>query len=132
MLNDLDRSYHFEINNAHPLSYALKGSSLPSLNFRSMVDYLIQECESKGLPILVISTDGQWGRYGIRDHCDKPLTLYQLQRDAWNTAKRTDKSALKNGSNSAIPGQKNVKFIEQPIQVSMLRMLTNICLGSMQ
>ncbi|MEW8545065.1 MAG: YqaJ viral recombinase family protein, partial [Candidatus Thiodiazotropha sp.] len=94
MVNDLNRQYHFEISNSHPIAYAMKGSSLPANNFRQMVDHVIAACESKGLPILVICTDGQWARYGARDFDEQPLTVLQVQRDTWKEAKSETKQNL--------------------------------------
>ena len=96
MANDLDRQYNPEGNNSHPIAYAMKGSSLPLKNFRLMVDKVIEECESKGMPILVVSTDGQWGRYGTRSFKDGPLTRLQLQKDLWHEIQALSKTELKN------------------------------------
>lgn len=43
--NDLDRQYHAELNNAHPIAYALKGSSMSNECFKQMVQDVITACE---------------------------------------------------------------------------------------
>ena len=59
MANDLDRTFHMEINNAHPIAYALKGSSLSNEVFGKMLEHVINKCEEKGLEIRATSSDGQ-------------------------------------------------------------------------
>ena len=78
MLNDLDRRYRMDIPNAYPIAYAMKGPSLPCSSFHSMVKEVIAACKRHGLHVLPISTDGQWGRFGVRDENETPLTLVQL------------------------------------------------------
>ena len=73
----------------------MKGSSLPVKNFRLMVNKVIKECESKGMPILVVSSDWQWGRYGTRNYKDEPLTRLQLHEDMWQEIQALSKSELK-------------------------------------
>ena len=94
MLNDLDRKYHTEHNNAHPIAYAMKGSSLTTEVFRNMVQGVINACESQNLTIRVIATDGQWHKFGVRDLENKPLTKLQLQKDLWNRVRSETKSTL--------------------------------------
>ena len=38
MVNDLDRMFHMELSNAHPIVYALKGPSMKADAFRNMTD----------------------------------------------------------------------------------------------
>ena len=93
MLNDLDRRYRMDIPNAYPIAYAMKGPSLPCSSFRSMVEEVIAACRRHGLHVLPISTDGQWGRFGVRDENETPLTLVQLAKDVWKEA-NADKRTL--------------------------------------
>lgn len=92
--NDLDRKFHMEMNNAHPIAYALKGSSLSNEVFGKMVEYVINKCEENGLSVIVTATDGQWHRFGVRNSQDKPLTVYQLQKDLRKQYKSKPKPSL--------------------------------------
>lgn len=83
MACDLNRTYHAEMNNAHPIAYALKGASMTNEVFGKMLDHVIQKCEEKGLKLIDTASDSQWHKYGVRGHENKTLTLYQLQRDIW-------------------------------------------------
>ena len=94
MLNDLDRRYQMETNIAHPIAYAMKGTSLKGETFTAMIDHVINNCEKKGLSILTTSSDGQWHRYGVRGDDDKPLTVLQLQLDHWKNVKSKDKPSI--------------------------------------
>ena len=93
MLSDLDRHFNLEKENALPIAYAMKG---PSLNneVRNMTDYVISECENKGLTICVTSADGQWHKYGVRNSENEPLTKYQLQRELYGKIKKQQKNEL--------------------------------------
>ena len=92
--NDLDRQYHAELNNAHPIAYALKGSSMSNECFKQMVQHVITACEEHDLNVLATSSDGQWHRFGVRNWTDEPLTIYQLQKDMWNEEKAKPKSTV--------------------------------------
>ncbi|XP_060583246.1 uncharacterized protein LOC132739551 [Ruditapes philippinarum] len=94
MVNDLDRKFHLEINNAHPVAYALKGSSMTFEVFKLMIEHVIKKCEDKGLRVIATSSDGQWHKYGVRGSKDVRLTVYQLQKDMWKEQKSKPKSAL--------------------------------------
>ena len=94
MLNDLDRCYQMEANIAHPIAYAMKGTSLKGETFTAMIDYVIKHCEEKGLSIVTTLSDGQWHRHGVRGNEDKPLTVLQLQIDHWKNVKSKDKTAI--------------------------------------
>jgi len=91
MANDLDRVYHAEINNAHPVAYALKGPSMSNEAFGGMVEQVIGACESYGFKVLATASDGQWHKYGVRDRDNRPLTILQLQKDLWVTVRKIQK-----------------------------------------
>ena len=59
MLSDLDRHFQLEKENALPIAYAMKGPSLKHEVFSKMMDFVIKECEKRGLTICVTSADGQ-------------------------------------------------------------------------
>ncbi|KAH3776259.1 hypothetical protein DPMN_177679 [Dreissena polymorpha] len=94
MANDLDRKFHLGINNAHPVAYALKGSSMTNEVFKLMIEHVIKMCEDRGLIVIATSSDGQWHKYGVRGQKDAPLTVYQLQKDMWKEQKSKPKSVL--------------------------------------
>lgn len=45
MANDLNRNYHAELNNAHPIAYALTGPSMTNDIFRQMFNSAVNKCE---------------------------------------------------------------------------------------
>ena len=94
MANDLDRKYHAEISNAHPVAYALKGSSMTNDCFMKMLRFVIEKCEENGLAVLATASDGQWHKYGVRNWDGKPLSVLQLQRDLWNDMKSQSKVSI--------------------------------------
>lgn len=96
MVSDLDRTYDAEMHHAIPVAYGLKGYSLPTSTLREMVEHVVQVCMQKGLYIPVCSFDGQWYRMAVRDRNEKPLTLLQLQRDVYLSAKSMSKTELVN------------------------------------
>jgi hypothetical protein len=59
-----------------------------------MIDYVFAACKENNLNVLITSADGQWHNYGVRDNKNKPLTILQLQRDVWATAKSKQKSGI--------------------------------------
>ena len=81
MLNDLDRVYDMEINNAHPIAYALKGPSMSVDIMRNMMAAVLAKCSTSGLSVLATASDGQWHQYGVRSDDGRPLTVHQLQRE---------------------------------------------------
>ena len=95
MANDLDRSFNSELNNAHPLAYAMKGPSMSVEVLRNMMNHLIDECESNGIQIVATASDGQWHGYSIRDKTGNPLTVHQLARDHYTSTKNIEISSLK-------------------------------------
>lgn len=102
MLNDLDRIYNMETNNAHPIAYALKGPSMSTEVFGKMMENVINECERNGLNILVTASDGQWHLYGIRDNDGQPLTIHQLHKDHWKNIKTKTKPQLRSAIMSSL------------------------------
>ncbi|KAH3813853.1 hypothetical protein DPMN_142323 [Dreissena polymorpha] len=94
MVNDLDRIYHSDLNNAHPIAYALKGPSMSTEVLRNMTEEVIKTCEENGVEIVATASDGQWHQNGVRDNWKQPLTLHQLHRDHWSSVTSRDKSKL--------------------------------------
>lgn len=94
MVNDFDRMYNPEVSLAHPIAYAMKGSSMNNIIFRKMTDEVISQCEHLELPILATSSDGQWHKYSVRNEKDKPLTILQLQKDHWKRVYSIDKKSI--------------------------------------
>ena len=84
MASDLNRSYNEELNNAHPIAYALKGASMTNEVFTNMMQHVVEKCIEHGLKVVATSSDGQWHKYGVRDKDGRPLTVHQLQRDVWS------------------------------------------------
>ena len=61
---------------------------------RSMIECVLEECYKRGLYTPVVSFDGQWFFLAVRDTSGKPLTILQLQKDAYAEAKHESKSDL--------------------------------------
>ena len=61
---------------------------------KSATDQILNECRENGLKILGFATEGQWIKLMSRDSKDKPLTVFQFQKDIWNSTKSLSKQAL--------------------------------------
>ena len=83
VLTDTDREYSKDKPNAIPVAYALKGKSLKVSTCRQMMNDMCNTMKENGIDILVEAYDGQWSRLVFRDHNNKPLTLFEVQRDSW-------------------------------------------------
>ena len=94
VLGDTDRSCNGELPHAVPIGYALKGSSLTSEAFRSMVIGVLRTCNIKGIYVPCTSYDGQWWQMAARGADGKPLTLIKLMRDLGHEAKRFLKNKM--------------------------------------
>ena len=94
MINDFDRLYNAEVNVAHPVAYAMKGPSMNGSTFRNMMELVISESEKRGMSFLATSSDGQWHKYGVRDHNNRPLTMLQIQKGHWKAITSMDKKTI--------------------------------------
>ncbi|VDI64590.1 Hypothetical predicted protein [Mytilus galloprovincialis] len=61
---------------------------------RQATNFVLKECTNSGLNILNLSTDGQWIQLMNRDTSGKALTIFQLQKDVWNSTKSMSKQEL--------------------------------------
>lgn len=91
MLSDLNRSKKKEIPHAVPIAYGLSGYSLKTENIRKMLHVLVRNCEKYDMRVDVLSSDGQFCKLAVREGNGSPLTILQLQKDAWEEAKKVSK-----------------------------------------
>jgi 4-aminobutyrate aminotransferase-like enzyme len=82
-----NRNSSLEIPCSLPIAYALKDYKLTSNLTRKATDEVLNECKRNGLKILSFATDGQWIKLMSRDSQNTPLTIFQHQRDTWNSTK---------------------------------------------
>ena len=82
VLTDTDREYSKDKPNAIPVAYALNGKSLKVSTCRQMMNDVRNTMKENGIDILVEAYDGQWSGLVFRDHNNKPLTLFEVQRDS--------------------------------------------------
>ena len=83
VLTDTDREYSKDKPNAIPIAYALKGKSLKVSICRQMVNDVHNFLQGNGINVLVEAYDSQWSRIVFCDENNKPLTLFEVQRDSW-------------------------------------------------
>ena len=85
LLTDTDREYSKDKASAIPIAYALKGKSLKVSVCRKMMNDVRTYLHRKNVNVLVEAYDGQWSGLVFRSAQNEPLTLFELQRDAWTT-----------------------------------------------
>ena len=83
VLTDTDREYSKDKPNAIPIAYALKCKSLKVSTCRQMMNDVRNTMKDNGINILVKAYDGQWCGLVFQDQNNKPLTLFEAQRDSW-------------------------------------------------
>ena len=79
---------------AVPIGYGLKGYSITAEITRKMMDDILDECYKGGLYVPVVSSDGQWFKLAVRSSKEEPLTLLQLMKDVYKSAKSMKKSDI--------------------------------------
>ena len=94
MLADTDRQHSEESPYALPVSYCLRSARLSTEAIRLAMMKVLTQCWQKDINVVCVSFEGQFLRLATRDCHDKPLSLFQLQRDAWIAAKVTKKCDL--------------------------------------
>ena len=94
VMTDLDRVIQFEQTNTHIIAYGMKGPSLKTDTYRSMLMHVMSECISRNLHVPVVTSDSAFQRVAVRDSKDAPLTLLQLQKDVWMEVKKLQKTAI--------------------------------------
>ena len=83
VVTDTDREYSKDKPNAIPVAYALKGKSLKVSTLRQMMNDVRNTMKDNAIDILVEAYDGQWSGLVFCDQSNKPLTLFEVQRDCW-------------------------------------------------
>ena len=94
LLSDTDREYKKDKLFAVPVAYALKGKSLRVSTARKMVSDVRNFLHQHDIKVIVEAYDGQWAGLVFCDHNDKPLTLFELQRDCWLKFSKMSKKKL--------------------------------------
>ena len=77
-----------------PVAYALKGKSLRVSTAQKMVSDVRNFLHQHGINVLVEAYDGQWAGLVFCNHNDKPLTLFELQRNCWLKFSKMSKEKL--------------------------------------
>lgn len=67
-----------------PIAYALRGKSMSSAPMRQLLSGVQNYLHANNITVVAQCFDGEWAQVGLRDKNDKPLTMYELQRDTWN------------------------------------------------
>ncbi|OWF49631.1 hypothetical protein KP79_PYT22905 [Mizuhopecten yessoensis] len=92
LIADLDRAHVPEKQHAIPIAYAMKGYSLTTAIARKMLNDVLETCYNGGLYVPVVSFDGQCYQMAVRSANGDPLTILQLMKDVFKTAKGQKKS----------------------------------------
>ena len=91
LVSDLDRTHSKDRMHAVPIGYDLKGYSITAEITRKMMDDILDECYKGLLYVPVVSSDGQWFKLAVRSSKEEPLTLLQLMKDVYKSAKSMKK-----------------------------------------
>ena len=94
VITDLDRVFTFDQNYAHIIGYAMKGYSLTTDVYRSMMLQTLDTCKQKGLHVPIVTSDSAFQRVAVRGSNNEPLTLFQAQKDCWAEVTKLQKSAI--------------------------------------
>ena len=81
LVADFDRSWERNRIRCGPVAWFPKGYSLDTDTMRNIAETILTACHNSGIRIPCESFDGQWHSLAVRSADNKPLTLYQLQRD---------------------------------------------------
>ena len=95
VLSDLDRTKTQEQQvQAIPIAYGLSGYSLKVEAVRSIIHELIEVCHQSSITVRSVSSDGQFYKLCVRSADNKPLTILQLAKDTWVSAKKMKKEEI--------------------------------------
>ena len=94
VLTDTDRDFNKDKPAAVPLAYALKGKSIRLDTARKMVNDVRNYLHEQKCSVLVEAYDGQWAGLVFRDAQNKPLTIFELQRECWSDVNKASKERL--------------------------------------
>lgn len=94
VLSDKDRNSGLQAPTSLPVAYGLKDYKFTAGAMRKATESVLAECSERGLHVVLLATDGQWYKLMVRDELNKPLTIYQLQRDVWDEAKKVSRPAI--------------------------------------
>ena len=83
VLTNKVRNSSLEIPCSLPIAYGLKDYKLSAKETRDATEYVLEKCHDNGIHVVDICIDGQWISLMHRDSNNNPLTLLQLQKDAW-------------------------------------------------
>ncbi|CAC5401578.1 unnamed protein product [Mytilus coruscus] len=94
VLANKNRNSYQEISCSMPVASGLNDYRLGGNAMRQATDFVLKECTDCGLNILNFSMDGQWIQLMNRDTSGKALSIFQLQKDVWNSSKSMSKQEL--------------------------------------
>lgn len=91
VVTDSDRLFCKDKPSSIPVAFALKGRSIRTSTARKLINQVRDKMKEKNIPILCECMDGQWAAIVFRDEQNRPLTIYELQRDATRKFARMSK-----------------------------------------
>lgn len=94
LVADLDRSWDRQKSRSALVACFPKGYSLDCETMRGISELVYNTCHMNGLHITCQSFDGQWHVLVVRSVDNKPLTLYQLQRELWKEVEKRNKKDI--------------------------------------
>ena len=94
LVADLDRSWERNTIRCGPVAWFPKGYSLDAGTMRIIAETIHTTCHNGGIHIPCESFDGQWHLLAVRSADNKPLTLYQLQKDLWKVVEDMSKKEI--------------------------------------
>ena len=79
---DTNRMFCIDKPTSIPVAFALKGRSICTMTAQKPINQVQDKMKEQQIPILCECMDGQWAGIVFRDEETRPLTVYELQRDA--------------------------------------------------
>ena len=91
VLTNKDRNSMQEIPCSIPIAFGLKDYKLTASAMRQATEF---ECQKRRIRIDSLSADGQWILLMNRDEFGRPSTIYQLQKDVWQSVRKMSKAEI--------------------------------------
>ena len=94
VLTNKDRNSKQEIPCSIPIAFGLKDYKLTASAMRQATEFVLEECQKRRIRIDSLSADGQWILLMNRDEFGRPSTIYQLQKDVWQSVRKMSKAEI--------------------------------------